>query len=106
MIIELKDLQELIDPGMRLMGLDVGEKTIGLALSDTLITIATPFETIPRTKFTKDAENLLAKAPFPREVIPLAAVLALDEVQNNKKKIFSSVVPQLGITYWPSVRLG
>ena len=62
MIIELKDLQELIDPGARLMGLDVGEKTIGLALSDTLITIATPFETIPRTKFTKDAENLLAKA--------------------------------------------
>jgi len=61
-IITRADLKELIDPGQRLMGLDVGEKTIGLALSDKLLTIASPYETINRTKFTKDAENLLAKA--------------------------------------------
>ena len=41
------------------MGLDVGSKTIGLALSDTTLTIATPMETIKRSKFTKDAEYLL-----------------------------------------------
>ena len=45
-------------PGTRLLGLDLGEKTIGLALSDTLRTVATPMETLARTKFTADAEKL------------------------------------------------
>lgn len=44
----------------RLMGLDLGTKTIGLALSDVSRTVATPFDTIRRTKFGKDAETLLA----------------------------------------------
>lgn len=38
----------------RLIGLDVGKKTIGLALSDPSHGIATPLKTIQRTKFTKD----------------------------------------------------
>lgn len=42
----------------RLLGLDVGDTTIGLALSDVMRTIASPFETIERTKFTKDMEKL------------------------------------------------
>ena len=42
------------------MGLDLGTKTIGLALSDVLLSIATPFDTIRRTKFTKDVELLFA----------------------------------------------
>ncbi|NWH08570.1 MAG: Holliday junction resolvase RuvX [Alphaproteobacteria bacterium] len=44
----------------RLMGLDLGEKTIGLALSDVARTIASPLETIRRTKFTEDVKTLLA----------------------------------------------
>jgi putative Holliday junction resolvase len=44
----------------RLLGLDVGTKTIGLALSDVSRMIATGFETIRRTKFSRDAERLLA----------------------------------------------
>ena len=40
--------------GMRVMGLDLGTKTIGLAISDVERRIATPLETIARTKFTKD----------------------------------------------------
>ncbi|MGO4337755.1 Holliday junction resolvase RuvX [Labrys sp. KB_33_2] len=47
---------------MRLFGLDLGTKTIGLALSDVMLTIASPLETIRRTKFTADAEQLLALA--------------------------------------------
>jgi putative Holliday junction resolvase len=43
---------------MRLLGLDLGEKTIGLALSDTLLTIATPLETLKRGKFSADAQIL------------------------------------------------
>jgi putative Holliday junction resolvase len=44
----------------RLMGLDLGSKTIGLALSDVERKIASPLETIARTKFTKDARELMA----------------------------------------------
>lgn len=40
------------------MGLDLGEKTIGLALSDTRLTVATPFETLKRGKFSADAAKL------------------------------------------------
>ncbi|CTQ34051.1 Holliday junction resolvase RuvX [Jannaschia rubra] len=46
-----------------LMGLDLGTKTCGVAVSDTFRSIATPLETIRRTKFTQDAlaiEALLA----------------------------------------------
>jgi putative Holliday junction resolvase len=44
---------------MRLIGLDVGTKTIGMALSDVTRSIATPYDTIRRTKFTEDAKLLL-----------------------------------------------
>ncbi len=46
--------------GARLMGLDLGTKTIGLALSDVERRIASPLETIKRVKFTPDAQKLLA----------------------------------------------
>jgi putative holliday junction resolvase len=45
-------------PGLRLLGLDLGEKTIGLALSDTLLTVATPMQTLKRGKFAADATQL------------------------------------------------
>lgn len=43
-----------------LAGLDLGTKTIGVAVSDRLQTIASPLETIKRTKFQADAARLLA----------------------------------------------
>ena len=46
--------------GAPLMGLDVGTKTIGLALSDVTRTIASGLATLTRGKFTADAERLLA----------------------------------------------
>ena len=49
-------------PGQRLLGLDLGEKTIGLALSDTGLMIATPLKTLARGKFKADAATLLALA--------------------------------------------
>lgn len=60
-IFELKDIPQHLARGQRLMGLDLGSKTIGLALSDTLLSIASPLETIQRSKFTKDATYLLAR---------------------------------------------
>jgi putative Holliday junction resolvase len=59
-VLPLSELKTRLSTGQRLLGLDLGEKTIGLALSDTLATIATPLETLPRGKFTADADKLLA----------------------------------------------
>ncbi|SFP23975.1 Holliday junction resolvase RuvX [Tranquillimonas alkanivorans] len=47
-------------PPMRaLMGLDLGTKTIGVAVSDGLRSVASPLETVKRKKFTLDAARLL-----------------------------------------------
>ncbi len=53
-------LREAVPAGMRLMGLDVGTKTIGLALSDIRLVIATPLETIRRRRFRDDVVQLFA----------------------------------------------
>jgi len=45
-------------PGTRLLGVDLGAKTIGLALSDAQRTIASPLETLKRTRFTADCAAL------------------------------------------------
>lgn len=52
------ELKAALKPGERLLGLDIGSKTIGLALSDRTLTIATPMETIKRTKFKNDVARL------------------------------------------------
>lgn len=54
----IAELKAGLAPGERLLGLDVGAKTIGLALSDGGLLIASPLETIKRTRFTKDAARL------------------------------------------------
>jgi putative Holliday junction resolvase len=55
-IVAIEDLAKVLQPGARLLGLDVGTKTIGMALSDVTHSIATPYETIRRTKFTEDVK--------------------------------------------------
>jgi putative Holliday junction resolvase len=49
---------ESIPPTGKILGLDLGTKTIGVAVSDGMRYSATPLETIKRTKFTQDAERL------------------------------------------------
>jgi putative holliday junction resolvase len=58
----LDDPRELraVVPTGRLLGLDVGTKTIGLALSDTRLVIASPLDTIRRRRFRDDAAVLFA----------------------------------------------
>ncbi len=55
----LNELKSALKRGERLMGVDLGSKTIGLALSDLSFTVATPLETIRRVKFTADANRML-----------------------------------------------
>jgi len=59
MLVELDILKDQVQTGQRLLGLDLGSKTIGVALSDVMRHIATPMETIKRTKFTLDAVRLI-----------------------------------------------
>ena len=58
-VVELDSFVSLPLPG-RLIGLDLGSKIIGVALSDLGRSIASPLETIARTKFTKDVDRLRA----------------------------------------------
>ena len=54
-------MREAVAVGSRVMGLDVGTKTIGLALSDTRLVIASPLETLRRKgRFRDDATALFA----------------------------------------------
>ena len=54
-IVTLSELRDAVPRGARLMGLDLGSKTIGLALSDSGFAIASPLVTLARKKFTADA---------------------------------------------------
>jgi len=56
---EIEDFAIALPQMVALGGLDLGTKTIGVAVSDTLRQVATPLETIKRKKFSLDAERLL-----------------------------------------------
>ena len=60
MDLAVTDLAARQQPGQRLLGLDPGSKTIGVAVSDSALRVASPLETIKRAKFTQDAERLAA----------------------------------------------
>lgn len=55
---DVGDFAAALAPGTALAGLDYGDRTIGIAVSDTLRQVATPLETIRRGKFTPDAARL------------------------------------------------
>ncbi len=58
LVLPVEQIGALHRPGQRLLGLDLGTKTIGLALSDGLLTIASPMQTLRRTRFQADADKL------------------------------------------------
>jgi putative holliday junction resolvase len=60
--LRLEDIAKRLTTHGRLMGLDLGSKTIGVAISDVTRQIATPLETIARSKFSADAAQLLSIA--------------------------------------------
>ena len=55
----IEDFAEALAPIRALAGLDLGTKTIGVAVSDSFLTVATPLETVKRKKFGVDAARLL-----------------------------------------------
>ncbi|HEY9538806.1 MAG TPA: Holliday junction resolvase RuvX [Kiloniellaceae bacterium] len=58
MDLAVTELAARLQPGQRLLGLDAGAKTIGVAVSDSALRVASPLETIRRGKFGDDAARL------------------------------------------------
>jgi len=54
----IEDFAATVPPMRALAGLDLGEKTIGVAVSDSFLSVATPLETVKRRKFGLDAARL------------------------------------------------
>jgi len=59
-VCNLYDISSALSGGKRMMGLDIGKKTIGLALGDPNHQIASPYRILWRQNFTPDAQNLIA----------------------------------------------
>jgi putative Holliday junction resolvase len=59
-IVAIEDLPERLAPEARLLCLDLGTKTVGMALSDVSRSVATPYRTLERSKFTADAKAIAA----------------------------------------------
>ena len=59
-LVPIEDLPPLLSREARLLGLDVGTKTIGMSLSDVTRSVATPYHTVRRTKFIEDAKAIEA----------------------------------------------
>jgi putative Holliday junction resolvase len=101
------DLKTFLKPGERLLGLDVGTKTIGMALSDTRLVIATPFDTIRRTRFRDDLVRIkleVAKHGVGGIVVGLPLALAGGEgpraqgVRQFAKNLLAQL--DLPLTFW------
>jgi len=56
---DVEEFAAALTPMAALMGLDLGTKTIGVAVSDTFRSVATPLETVRRKKFGTDAARLI-----------------------------------------------
>ena len=103
----LSELIKFLPKKSRLLGLDVGRKTIGLAVSDSDMKIATTVGTIRRSKFTKDVKNLDAIITE-RQVNGLVLGLPIS-MDGNEGPACQSVrqfavnldnILEIGITFW------
>jgi putative Holliday junction resolvase len=95
------DFREALPEGGRLMGLDVGAKTIGVALCDAYWTIATPAELIHRVKFSSDLGKLRALADSQKVTgIVIGLPLNLDGSESPRTqstRAFARNLEQIGL---------
>jgi putative holliday junction resolvase len=102
LILPLTDFRAALPPTGRLMALDLGTKTIGVAVSDTTRMVASGVETLKRTKFTADAEAL-AKHVATHQVAGIVIGLPVNldgssgpRVQSTRS-FASNLAPKLGL---------
>jgi putative Holliday junction resolvase len=83
--------------GARLMGIDLGTKTIGLALSDVERRLASPLETLKRGKFSADAAQMLAKADqFDVAAFVIGLPLNMDGTEGPRVQATRAFVRNMG----------
>lgn len=106
-VLDILELRPRIAARQRLIGVDLGTKTIGLALSDVERSIATPLETIRRTKFTKDAGRLIELADqFDVAALIIGLPLNMDGSEGPRVQATRAFVRNLGVltlrpcVYW------
>jgi len=106
-VLDLTELKPRLAKIQRLMGIDLGTKTIGLALSDVERRIATPLETIKRTTFTKDAARMLELAEkFEIAAFVIGLPLNMDGSEGPRVQSTRAFVRNLGaktprpFVYW------
>ena len=83
--ITLAELGKYIGGGKSFLGLDVGSKTIGVAISDRGNMIASPLSTLRRSKFTDDAQNL-RKIIMDRDIAALVIGLPIEMSGKHGKR--------------------
>lgn len=106
-VIDLAAVPERLKRFDRLMGIDLGTKTIGLALSDVERSLASPLETIARRKFTLDVEAMLKlAAKFEVAVFVIGLPLNMDGTEGPRSQATRAFVravaakTQIPFVYW------
>jgi putative holliday junction resolvase len=105
--IAIEDLAQSLPAKARLIGVDLGTKTIGLAISDLERRLASPLKTLPRGAFARDAEALTAIfAEFDIAAIVLGLPLDLSGRDNPRAQSTRAFAHNLSnrtalpIVYW------
>ena len=99
-VIDILQMKEALAPGGRLLALDVGSKTIGLAISDSALKVAAPLTVFERGKF---AANLLKVIDLPfafwdERFSTIAAERPLREAEMSHRRR-GAVVDKLAAAY-------
>lgn len=107
-VLDIEDFAAALPQYAPIVGLDPGEKTIGVAVSDVTRTVASPLALIEKTKFTKDAEALF-KLMDSRGAVGIVVGLPMNmdgtegvRCQSNRAlaRNILRLKPDLPITFW------
>lgn len=107
-VLDIEDFAAALPQYAPIVGLDPGEKTIGVAVSDVTRTVASPLALIEKTKFTQDAETLF-KLMDSRGAVGIVVGLPMNmdgtegvRCQSNRAlaRNLLRLKPDLPITFW------
>lgn len=107
-VLDIEDFAAALPSYAAVVGLDPGEKTIGVAVSDVTRTVASPLALIEKTKFSKDAEQLF-KLMDSRGAVAIVIGLPMNmdgtegvRCQSNRAlgRNLLRLKPDLPITFW------
>ena len=107
-VLDIEDFAAALPQYAAIVGLDPGEKTIGVAVSDVTRTVASPLALIEKTKFSKDAEQLF-KLMDSRNAIAVVIGMPMNmdgtegvRCQSNRAlgRNLLRLKPELPITFW------